>query len=110
MYGNKNEFEEVMGKKQRIKLPFKVKTDFYVPPGSDSDDEEEGWEIQLFDNHDPELLHELGVPTDFFVLSLDMVSVIKPKQKKKRGKMRKVAMTATCGGEEEAQEGEEMGE
>jgi hypothetical protein len=91
-----NEFEEVLGKKpQRIRLPFKCETEFYQPPGTDPEDDETGWEIQLFDNDDAALVDELAAPSDIFVLSADMVSVVKPKLKKKKGKMRKVDMRET---------------
>ena len=81
-----------LGPPQKIQLPFKVEQDFYKPARhSDS----EGWEVQLFDNDDQVLEEELGVgvSADFFILSVDMVSVVKPKQKRSKGKMCKIKIT-----------------
>lgn len=91
--------DEVIGSTQCVKIPIKVETDFYKPSNYDND--EEGWEVQLFDNDCEDLIHELdGQNADFFILSVDMVSVVKPKKKKVRGRMRKVAVPVVGDDEE----------
>jgi hypothetical protein len=82
---NTFETEEVLSGAQRFKLPFKVEPDYYTGDGG------EGWEVQIFDNEDTELYDELdGEVMSFFVLSVNLVSVEKPRQQKRKGTMRRI--------------------
>jgi hypothetical protein len=79
-----NDVDEVMGTPQIVKLPFTVEADFWKPSYED-----EGWEIELHDNDDRELEKDIGGTADLFILTVDCVSIEKPKTKSK-GKMRKI--------------------
>jgi hypothetical protein len=83
---NTFETEEVLsGAPQRFKLPFKVEHDYYTGDGG------KGWEVQIFDNEDEDLHDELeGEVMSFFVLSVNLVSVEKPRKQKRKGTMRRI--------------------
>jgi hypothetical protein len=68
--------EEIMGTPQCIKLPFKCEENIV------------DWEVQAFEDDGDELVDSLGAPQFYFVLSVDLVSIIKPREKKKKGGFR----------------------
>ena len=98
---------EVCVGKQCVKLPFDVEEDLWRGPLGDQD----GFEVQVFENDDNTLTDELGQTTEYFILSVDMVSVEKEKPKKARGTIRKITSPrigkAPDEMEEEGREGEE---
>ena len=77
---------------QVIKLPFKC------------DEEIVDWEIQYFGNNDAALVHDLRSKAFYAILTVEVMSVIKPK-KKKRGSTR--VFTVVGSDTEEEQEEEE---
>ena len=92
MQAQENGAGELLSDGQVLDLPFKCETDFFKEdPFNDYD----GWEVQLLDNEDQELFQELErEESEFFLLSLDMVSVVKPKAPKSEGGMRRVRHVA----------------
>jgi hypothetical protein len=71
--------EEIIGAVQRIKLPFKCEENIV------------DWEMLAFENEDTGLTDGLGPPQFYFVLSVDLVSTIKPREKKKKGGFRVIS-------------------
>jgi hypothetical protein len=61
--------KQVFSGAQHFKLPFKVEPDYYTGDGS------KGWEVQSFDNEDPELYDELDSEEGMhvFVLSVNLL-------------------------------------
>lgn len=93
MASTENQFKEAIGRKpQHVKLPFKVEAEFHRPCGTMPDDEDLGWEVQLFDNDNTELLDKLGEATDHFVLSVGVVRVASSKAEERKWRIRKVDM------------------
>jgi hypothetical protein len=79
---NPFKMEEVLSGAQHFKLPFKVEHDYYTGDGG------QGWVVQVFDNEDSDLYHELDSEVMiFFVLSVNLVSVEKPRKQKHKGTM-----------------------
>jgi hypothetical protein len=80
---NTFETEEVLSGTQHFKLPFKVEPDYYTGDGG------KGWEVQIFDNDDRHFYDKLdGEVMGCFVLSVNLVSVEKPRKQKHKGTMR----------------------
>ena len=77
---------EVLGEPQRIKLPFACESIFWRGPRNDH----RGWDIELCDNDDPVLRREIQGTTDFFILTVDCLSLEKPVEHQTRGGMRRV--------------------
>ena len=61
---------------QHVKLPFKIEHDFCTDDGP-------GWKLQVYD-HDDKELNELS--QCYFILSVELVSVVKPCTSKDNGK------------------------
>ena len=78
--------EKVWEDPQVIPLPFAVEQQFFAKAGGDND----GWQVDLCDNDDSTLVAELGGHTDFFVLTVNMMSTEKPLPVKSKGRMRRV--------------------
>ena len=85
-----NENDEVLGDPMVIKLPFKVEQQFYKAQEI-FDNDEDGWEVLMIDNECSKLKEELeedlgedeeAIVPDHFLLTVNMVSVVKPKTKK----------------------------
>ena len=78
--------EEIVSSKQVVRLPFDCEEDLWRGAALNRD----GFEVLAIENDDVVLTNEMGEATDFFILTVDLVSVEKEKQKKARGIMRKV--------------------
>jgi hypothetical protein len=79
--------EEIVADPQRVKLPFAV------------EDEIAEWEIQAFENDDAqELVDSLGAGQFFFVLSVDLIGIVKVKKTKKTGGFRVFGSADGAGG------------
>jgi hypothetical protein len=50
--------------------------------------------VQAFENEEEELTNDLGSPQYWFILSVDLVSVLKPCERKKQGGFRVMASPA----------------
>jgi hypothetical protein len=83
---------DVVGAPMVIDLPFQCETSFYIR--DPTDEEDQGWNVDLFDNPDDVLKEEIEGNVDFFFLKVHLVSIVKPKQKKAKGKMRRITSPA----------------
>jgi hypothetical protein len=82
--------DEIMGAPQIITLPFKCEENIV------------DWELHAYDNESEEMTEDLGAPQIYLVLSVDLVSIIKPREKKKRGGFRVITSpTRPCAMDEE---------
>lgn len=70
--------DDIIGDLQRVKLPFKCEQHIVE------------WEVQAFENESQELTDGLGSTQFYFVLSVDLVSVVKERKKKEKGGFRVV--------------------
>jgi hypothetical protein len=78
--------ETIIGTPQRIKLPFKCEEVIV------------DWEVQAFENDSQEVTDGLGGTQFCFVLSIDLVSVTKAREKKPKGGFRVVTSPSRGGG------------
>lgn len=77
-HGDGSSEEPIIGNPQRVKLPFACEEEIV------------DWEVQVFDNDDPDFIDELGSEELYwFVLSIDLVSTTKAHNPKKKGTLRK---------------------
>jgi hypothetical protein len=74
--------EKIMGAPQIIALPFKCEENIV------------DWELHAYDNESEEMTEDLGSPQFYLVLSVDLVSIIKPREKKKKGGFRVIKSPA----------------
>jgi hypothetical protein len=77
--------DDIIGNPQRIKLPFKCEEQIV------------DWEVQAFENDDQELTDGLGGSQFYFVLSVDLVSVVKERERRKKGGFRVVSSPVQAG-------------
>ena len=75
-----HEYGDVIGL-QKISLPFQVELDFCSDDGP-------GWELAVFE-HDDEEMQDLCQA--YFVLTVELVSIVKPRKNKVRGNLRIVS-------------------
>ena len=87
--------DQVVGDPMVVPLPFQCQATFFKDP---HDGDDEGWGIEIFDNPDQILKTELEGDVDFFFMNVALVSVKKPKEKKAKGKMRRVTSPAPKNG------------
>lgn len=71
-----DESDEIIGNPQVVKLPFKCEEDIV------------DWEVQAFINSNDDLNSDLGGNQFFFILSVQLVSVVKSRKKKTKGGFR----------------------
>jgi metallophosphoesterase superfamily enzyme len=84
--GDKDDDLEVVSGKQQIALLFECKTDLWHGIAGNRD----GFDVQAFENDDVVVTNEMGGTVDFFILTVDHVSVEKASVAQAKGIMRKV--------------------
>jgi hypothetical protein len=77
-----DEDDSVVGDPQRIKLPFQCEQHIAH------------WEVQAFENDSQELTDGLGGSQYYFVLSVDLASVVMERKKKEKGGFRVISSPA----------------
>jgi hypothetical protein len=84
LYDHHESFDEddIVGDPQRIKLPFQCEQRIAH------------WEVQAFENDSAELTDGLGGSQFYFVLSVDLASVVMERKKKEKGGFRVISSPA----------------
>jgi hypothetical protein len=87
--------DDIIGNPQRIKLPFQCEEHIVE------------WEVQAFENDSQALTDGLGGSQFYFVLSVDLVSVVKARKKKEKGGFRVISSPGRSGGTDNMVQDEE---